>query len=92
MFTASETTRLLLFVLAFTAAIALGVVALGWLVGRLFPRVRHLAPLVIAAIACWILRSAWPLGVVWLVAGAATVAGFVARDSRRRRRGDPGAR
>jgi len=64
------------FIIAVGVGIAVAIIVLGWLAGRLFPRIRYVAPFALAGLATACLRLAkdwyWsPFVVLWLLAAAA---------------------
>ncbi len=81
-----DATSFILTVGALILGVALAIAAAGWLVGRVFPALRLLAPFAIAALACWRAALAFPKGdqigyfvIPFVLAGAAVAVGRVLR-------------
>jgi hypothetical protein len=84
---AESLSRILWFIIGIGVAIGLAIVVLGWLAGRLFPKVRYVAPFAVVALAyAWLGHAKdryWDTFIVpWFLAAAAVALYWAVRRPR----------
>ena len=88
-FSVSEVCVIAALFVAIIGLVAVAIVFFGWIAGRVFPPVRHVAPIAFAALACWFLAERFDrtlFTVPWMTAGAVGSIAAILRDLGRRRR------